>query len=435
MNLYAERRSRLLSALGPDAVALIPTYTEQLRNADTHFRFRTDSDFYYLTGFAEPDALLVLSTHRADAPMTLFLRPKDPARETWTGRRLGLEGAREQLGAQETYSIHELEKVLPSLLEGARTLYHRPGAQPELDRKVFAAFHALRSAKRRMTPSPTHIVDLTLPLHTLRLYKSPEELEIMHEAARVTAEAHCLAMSFTRPGRFEYELEALVEFHFRRNGANGPAYPSIVGGGANACILHYIDNSERLQDGELILLDAGAELGFYAADITRTWPINGRFTPAQRDVYAVVLEAQRRAIETLRVGVPFQRYHEVAVEVLTEGLVSLGILSGSVEQLIEESAYTPYYMHRTGHFLGLDVHDAGEYVQAGQSRPLESGMVLTVEPGLYLADHIPGLPAAFHNIGVRIEDDILITPHGPEILTHGVPKDIDSIEALVGSQA
>lgn len=435
MNLYAERRSRLLAALGPDAVALIPTYSEQLRNADSHFRFRADSDFYYLTGFAEPDALLVLSTHRKQAPMTLFLRPKDPTRETWTGRRLGLEGALEVLGAQEAYPIHDLERLLPGLLEGARTLYHRPGAQPELDRKVFAAFHALRSAKRRLTPSPTHIIDVTLPLHALRLYKSPEELDIMREAAHITAEAHTLAMTHTRPGRFEYEIEALVEYHFRRHGANGPAYPSIVGGGANACILHYIDNSEPLRDGQLLLLDAGAEFGFYAADITRTWPINGRFTPAQRDVYAIVLEAQQRAIEALQVGVPFTRYHEVAVEVLTQGLVSLGILSGSVEQLIEQQAYTPYYMHRTGHFLGLDVHDAGEYVQAGLSRPLEAGMVLTVEPGLYLAAHIPGLPAAFHNIGVRIEDDILITPNGPEILTHEVVKDIESIEALVGSQA
>lgn len=436
--IYAARRASLMEKLGNDAVAIIPTSSELLRNADTHFRFRPDSDFHYLTGYTEPDAVLILAPHHASQPVVLFVRPKDPAREVWTGRRAGIEGALERFGAHAAYPIAELETRLPQFLEGANALFYRPGLNWDMDKRVLTAFHSLRQAKRRLTVSPTRIVDTSVLLHEMRLRKTPQELELMRRAADISVEAHKAAMAFARPGRWEFEVEALVEYTFRKNGAGAPGYPSIVGAGENATILHYVENNCILKDGDLLLIDAGAEFHYYTADITRTFPINGRFTSAQKDVYAVVLEAQKQAIDAVRPGLSVYEAHYRALRVLTEGLVSLGILTGSVESLLEQEAYLPYYMHRTGHYLGMDVHDAGDYVRGGAFRPLEPGMVVTVEPGLYFgakqgSAQIPGLPEHFRGIGVRIEDDVLCTPDGFEVLTQGAPKEIADLESLVGS--
>lgn len=433
--LARARRDALMQAMGARAVALIPSGHELLRNADSHFPFRPESDFYYLTGFTEPDSLLLLCPHHAEHRVVLFVRPRDPAKETWNGRRAGLEGAVARFGADVAFPIDELAQKLPGYLEGATDLYYRPGMNPDLDRQVLATVHSLRNAKRRLTPSPTRIIDLSVPLHELRLKKSADELSLMRTAAAITAEAHQAAMAMTRPGLHEYELQARIEYLFRARGAVGPSYPTIVGTGENATILHYTENASRLRAGDLVLIDAGAEYGYYAADITRTFPVSGRFTPAQRDLYTLVLESQKAAFEQVKPGVPFVAYHEAAVKVLTEGLVSLKLLSGNVEELIAQEAYKPFYMHRTGHFLGLDVHDAGEYVRDGASRLLEPGMVVTVEPGLYIGPELPEVPEAFRGIGIRIEDDLLVTENGYENLTAAAPKTLEELEALVGSQA
>lgn len=428
------RRRALMNLMGDKAVAIIPTSQQLHRNADSEFRFRPDSDFYYLTGFSEPDAILVLCPHHAEHKVVMFVRPRDPVKETWSGRRAGVEGAVSTYGVDAAFSLDELETHLPGYLEGATDLYYRPGIVPDMDRKVFSLFQMLRGAKRRLTPSPSRIIDLSVPLHELRLKKGPEELALMRFSADIAAEAHRTAMAHTCPGRFEYELEALIEYVFRARGAVGPSYTTIVGGGDNATILHYVENNARLKDGELVLIDAGAEFQYYGSDITRTFPVSGRFSPLQRDLYTLVLDAQKAAIAQVRPGVPFSSFHDAAVRVLTEGLVFLKLLTGSVDDLIASEAYKPFYMHRTGHYLGLDVHDAGDYVLGGASRPLEPGMVVTVEPGLYFGRNLLDIPDEFKGIGIRIEDDLLVTLDGHEILTSAAPKEIDALEALVGSE-
>jgi Xaa-Pro aminopeptidase len=430
---HRRRRARLLEALssGPAGrgVAIVPAATLQRRSNDTHFPFHQDPDFRYLTGFPEPDAVAVLRPGH-EHPYTPFVNPRDPTAEIWNGRRAGVDGARERYGADAAHPIGELEKALPDLLRGHEALHHRPGLRPALDRMLQDTLETLRARTRDGVMVPSAVVDLGALLHEHRLVKAPEEIEAMRRAARVSAAGHDAAMRFTRPGVNEADVQAVLEYVFRRAGAQGVGYDSIVAGGANACILHYTENDAELRDGDLLLIDAGAEVDGYSGDVTRTFPVSGKWSPAQRRVYAVVLEAQRQSIEAVRPGARFVDYHDVAVRVLTEGLVDLGLLEGAVDDLIESEAYKRFYMHRTGHWLGMDVHDVGRYHEAENlTRKLEPGMVLTVEPGLYIAEDDEGVPADYRGIGIRIEDDVLVTPEGRDVLSEGSPKDPGAIEA------
>lgn len=440
---FRARRARLLQAM-EGGIALIPTAAPQHRNGDAERRFRPDSDFWWLTGFDEPDALLVLAKGRAEGETLLFLQPRARDQEIWTGRRLGVERACAALGVDQAHSIAELDALLPKLLRGRDPLWFKTGARPDLDRKVLDLVANLRTRVREGNPAPSRIHDPSPLLHEMRLHKEPCELAAMRTAAAISSAAHVAAMRATRPGIGEHQIEALVEHEFRRQGAKGPAYTTIAASGANATILHYIENDCTLAAGQLMLLDAGAEFGWYAADITRTWPVSGKHTPVQRRVVEIVLEAQRRAIEQVRPGVDFQAAHDVVVRALVEGLIELKLLSGSVDEAIASKAFRRFYMHRTGHWLGLDVHDAGHYFAAGQDaattpmtnllhRRLAPGMVVTVEPGLYFAEDDTTIPAEYRGLGVRIEDDVLVTATGHEVLTAACPKQIAEVEALVGT--
>ena len=411
-------------------LAVIPTAPERLRNRDSDYLYRFDSYFYYLSGFPEPEALLVLIA--GDEPRTiLFCRDKNAERELWEGFRFGPEAAREQFGFDEAYSFSELDERLPALIGNQPSLHYSPGADPDWDARAMQWLNKVRSMGRTGVTAPSEIRDVRLLLDEMRLFKDPAELDTMRRAAAISANGHRRAMRATRPGAHEYEIEAELLYEFRRGGAQYPAYWPIVAGGANACVLHYRDNNAPLKSGELLLVDAGCELDGYASDITRTWPVGGRFSGPQRDVYEMVLAAQAAAIAEVRPGNHWNVPHEAAVAVIARGLVDLGLCEGPVEKVVETEDYKRFYMHRTGHWLGLDVHDAGEYKRSGDWRGLEPGMTLTVEPGCYVR---PGdnVPEAFWNIGVRIEDDVLVTPSGCEVLTHDTPKSIIDIEALVG---
>jgi len=434
---HRARRRRLLDALDAGAVAVVATAAAHLRNGDNEFRFRPDSDFHWLTGFSEPNAVLVLCKGRPEGEQVLFLQPRNREQEVWTGRRLGVERAPAALGVDEAHSIEELDALLPKLLRGRDPLHYRTGLRPELDARVLAVVNSLRMKVREQNPAPGRIVDPSLLVHEMRVKKDAHELAAMRRAAEITTAAHVAAMKATAPGRHEYEIEALVEGEFRRNGALGPAYPSIVASGANATILHYHENDRRMQAGDLLLLDAGSEFDCYASDVTRTWPVGGRFSPPQRQIYALVLAAQHAAIAAVKPGASVNEAHDVAVRVLIDGLRELSLLSGTVEQILASRTFRRFYMHRTGHWLGMDVHDVGAYfVQSGppnEHRRLEPGMVVTVEPGLYFAEDDATIPAEYRAIGVRIEDDVLVTTSGNEVLTRACPKEIADLEALVGS--
>jgi Xaa-Pro aminopeptidase len=428
------RRRRLLDQMADGGIALIATASTKARNGDADYRFRPDSDFHYLTGFSEPNALLVLAKGRKEGEQVLFLQPRQRDQEIWTGRRLGVERAPAALGVDEAHSIEELDALLPALLRGREPLYFRTGMRPELDQKVLALVSTLRTKVREGNPGPAAIVDPSAILHEMRLRKEPGELETMRRAAAITSAAHVAAMKATKPGLFEYEIEAIVEHAFRRRGADGPAYGTIVASGANATVLHYVQNDRRMEKGDLLLLDAGSELACYASDVTRTWPVGGRFSPAQARVYELVLEAQRRAIAEVAPGKAFDAAHQVAVRTLVAGLIELKLLQGGVDENIEKKHFRRFYMHRTGHWLGLDVHDAGAYFTTGtEHRALEPGMVTTVEPGLYFAEDDEAIPAEYRGIGVRIEDDVLVTRDGAEVLTSACPKTIPELESLVGT--
>ena len=425
------RIAEFMKRIGESAVAVIPSAREVLRSNDSHYRFRQNSDFYYLTGFNEPDAVAVFAPGHAEHKYTLFVRPRDRERETWDGRRAGVEGAREQYGADAAFPIGELEEKLGDLLNNATNLHYRLGdGNAELDETIIRQIARLRSLARKGANPPQAIVDTSAALHEMRLFKDAAEIEIMQRAADIAAEAHVEAMRQTRPGMMEYEVEALIEYVFRKRGAAGPAYNSIVGGGANATILHYVTNDAPLRDGDLLLIDAGAEYQGYASDITRTFPVNGRFTPAQRDIYDLVLDVQLKCVERARPRVTMDELKTYSIELLTEGMARLGLLKGDVKKLIEEEKYKQFYMHGIGHFLGLDVHDAGRYYTEGGSRPLEPGMVITIEPGLYVAEDSQDVPEKYLGIGVRIEDDVLITADGNRVLTDKVPKTVGEIEKL-----
>ena len=414
-----------------NSVAIIPAAREATRSNDTHYRFRQDSDFFYLTGFEEPDAVAVIKPGETH-PYVLFVRPRDPEREIWDGRRAGVEGAKSEFGAGDAFPVDEFDGKLSEILNGAEVLYYRLGVNSELDDKIIREIARMRALNRKPIHPPQTIIDPATIVHELRVVKSPQELEIMQQAADIAAEAHCEAMKAVRPGMREYEIEALIEQVFRRHGSAGPAYTSIVGAGANATVLHYINNDGELRDGELLLLDAGAEYKGYASDITRTFPINGRYSPAQREIYDLVLKAQMSCVEMVRPGVTHDQLKQHSIEVLTEGMVELGLLQGDPEQLIKDKKYEKFYMHGLGHMLGIDVHDVGRYYYGTESRALEPGVVMTVEPGIYVAADSKDVPEKYLGIGVRIEDDVLCTNNGPRVLTTKVPKQAEEIEALMG---
>jgi Xaa-Pro aminopeptidase len=431
MEQYLTRRRQLASKM-KGGVAVIPTAPERLRNRDAHYPYRFDSYFYYLTGFQEPEAVLVIvaASEKAQDRHILFCRDKDVEREIWDGFRYGPMFARETFGFDEAYAIGQLDDMLPKLLADQSVVYSTIGHDPVWDQRVAGWVNAVRTQGRSGVTAPHQISDYRTLLDEMRLIKDAHELQIMRGAAGISAQAHCAAMKATKPGKFEYEIEAELLFVFRRHGAQAPAYTSIVAGGANACILHYIDNSARLNSGDLLLIDAGCELDGYAADITRTFPVNGRYTPAQKDIYQLVLAAQRAAIDQARPGNTWNDPHQAALGILVQGFVDFGLCQGSVDAVLESEDYKRFYMHRTGHWLGMDVHDAGEYKQLGEWRTLQAGMTLTVEPGCYIRP-AENVPQAFWNIGVRIEDDVLITSEGHEILTAGVPKTVNEIEELM----
>jgi Xaa-Pro aminopeptidase len=425
----AERRQALQLRMGR-GVALIPTAPARLRNRDSEYLYRFDSYFYYLSGFAEPEALLVLVAG-AEPKSILFCRKRDPARELWDGLRAGPDGAKAALGVDEAFPIEALGEHLPKLLANQPALHYAPGADAEWDARIMGWLNEVRAQSRAGVSAPAEIRDLRLALDEMRLVKDDGELAVMRRAAAISAAAHERAMRATRPGRSEYEIEAELLYEFRRRGSQYPAYTPIVAGGANACILHYRENSARLADGDLLLVDAGCELDGYASDVTRTFPVNGKFGGPQKDVYELVLAAQAAAIAAVEAGRRWDEPHNAAVKTLARGFVDLGLCRGTVEEVIETEDYRRFYMHRTGHWLGLDVHDAGEYKPGGEWRRLEPGMTLTVEPGCYIRPD-QNVPERFWNIGVRIEDDVAVTAAGCEVLTAAAPKSIRDIEALVG---
>lgn len=428
---FPRRRKKLMDMMGDDTIAIIPTAPVYIRNRDVEFSYRPDSDFYYLTGYPEPEAVAVLVPGRSHGEFILFCRENDPVMETWNGRRAGLEGAVSQYGADDAFPVEDMDEILPGLLENRERVFYTMGNNVSFDQRVLGWVNQVRKRSRAGVSAPDEYVSLNHFLHEMRLYKSRAEVAAMRKAARISAKAHKQAMQVCRPGMMEFQIEAELKYVFMQNGARDPAYPCIVGGGANGCILHYTENSSVLNDGDLLLIDAGAEYDCYASDITRTFPVNGQFTAAQREAYEVVLEAQAAAIKKIRPGNHWDEPHNAAVKVLTQGMVELGILKGKVSQLIKEKAFTKYYMHRTGHWLGMDVHDVGDYKVEGEWRTFESGMVLTVEPGLYLPASSKGLDRRWWNIGIRIEDDVLITDTGNEILSDNAPKDADAIESLM----
>ena len=430
MHEYFERRKALSQKLN-GSIAIIPAARQALRNADTEYEFRQNSDFFYLTGFPEPDAVLVLVQRKEMYRTILFVRPRDRDAEIWTGRRIGVEGAMTTYGADEAYVIDELPAKLPDLLVGSGNAFYDFGNDESLDRIMLAAVKEARVRVRRGGCAPQQFTAPSTVLHEMRLFKSATEIATMRRAAAVTATGFAAGMRATRPDMYEYELEALIESEYRSHGAQDVAYPSIVAGGVNATVLHYNTNRDRLRNGDLVLIDSGSEVDNYASDVTRTWPINGSFSSEQRELYEIVLLAQREAIEHVRAGKNFRDYHHAAVRVITAGLVELGLLHGSVDTLIETGKFRDFYMHSTGHWLGLDVHDAGEYTNDDGYRVLQPGMVLTVEPGIYVQPDLDCDPR-FHGIGIRIEDDILVTEDAPDNLTAAIPRGVDELEALIG---
>ncbi len=429
------RRRALLKALGDDAVLLLPAAPEVIRNRDVHHPYRQSSDLTWLTGFPEPEAVAVLAPGRREGAFVLFCRPRDPEREVWDGFRFGVEGAVEHFGADQAFPINELDERLPEVLGDRRRVVYPLGLDEDFDLRVIGWLRAVRALARKGISAPTELVSSDAYLHERRLIKSKSELKLMRRAAAISAAAHQRLMQTAAPGCSEQRLEATFLGACAEQGARFQAYPPIVGSGANACVLHYVENADVLRDGDLVLVDAGCELHGYASDITRTFPANGRFSVPQRRLYDLVLAAQRAAIAKVRAGNHWQQPHKAALVVLTRGLVELGLIDAAgadLKQLIKDERYKPFFMHKTGHWLGMDVHDVGQYKQAGKWRRLEPGMVLTVEPGLYIAPDAEA-PAEYRGIGIRIEDDVLVTEGEPEVLSAGVPKDPDEIEALMSA--
>jgi len=416
-----------MSMMSPGSVALVPGAGVRLRNRDTEYLFRQDSDFYYLTGFGEPDALLVLAPGRAHGEVILFCREREPRAELYDGERLGPERAVARLKVDDAFPINDLDDILPGLLEGCERIYMTLGEYPELDNRVLHWVNAIRAREAGGARSPGEFVALKHLLHEQRLFKSAAELRLMREAARITTAAHRRAMQACRPGMTELALEAELHHEFLVNGARAPAYPSIVGGGANGCVLHYVANDAVLRDGDLVLIDAGCEYEHYASDVTRTFPVNGRFTAEQQALYEVVLEANRQAIESCQPGAHFMEPHETALRVMIEGLLELGLLRGSVQEVLADGTFRRFCPHNSSHWLGSDVHDVGDYRVGGAWRELEPGMVLTIEPGIYVQPREADVPVRWRGIGIRIEDDVVITRTGHEVLTTDAPKSVADV--------
>jgi Xaa-Pro aminopeptidase len=428
---FKKRRKQLMQRVGKGNIALIGSAAERVRNRDVHYPYRQDSDFYYLTGFNEPEALAVFIPGREQGEYILFCREYDETKALWEGAHAGLEGAVKHYEADDSFPIDDLDDILPGLLENKGKVFYPMGRDPELDHSLLEWINHLRGQSRRGVTAPGELVSLEHILHEMRLFKSPAELKLMRRAAEISAKAHVKAMQACKPGLYEYQIEAELLYQFYQGGLRHVAYPSIVAGGSNACVLHYTENQDSLKAGDLLLIDAGAECDHYAADITRTFPVSGRFTEPQKQLYQLVLDAQAAALEQIRPGLPWNAAHEAAVETLTRGLVELGILKGKVKKLIKDEKYKPFFMHRIGHWLGMDVHDVGDYKVDQEWRLLEAGMVLTVEPGLYIPPDYDKVEPKWRGIGIRIEDDILVTAGGYECLTSAVPKTIDEIEALM----
>lgn len=435
--VFGARRQRLLDAMPNNSVALVLTGPEQVRSNDCDYHFRPNSDFYYLTGFEEPEAALLLKKAEDEATVTLFCRPKDTLREIWDGRRVGPDAAKERFAVDYAFEIAELDQRMGEALCDTDVVLLSQLRQAEIAPMFECWMAVVRAQRKQGVRAPESRLDLDAVLAEQRLIKDAHEIALMRTAAKISADAHSRAMAVTKPGIWEYQVEAEIKHEFAMNGARHEAYNSIVGSGENACILHYVENNCQTKDGDLLLIDAGCEYQMYAADITRTFPVNGKFSDAQRAVYEVVLKAQEAAIDVIAPGVSYDRIHDTAVRILTEGMVELGWLTGDVDELIKTEAFKKYYMHGTGHWLGIDVHDVGDYRVAGEKtwRALEAGMVLTVEPALYVAIDDESVDAKWRGIGVRIEDDILVTDSGYENLTSDVPKSIEAVEALVGSRA
>ena len=428
---FKKRRQQLMQRVGEGNIALIGSASMHTRNRDVNYPFRQDSDFYYLTGFNEPDALAVFVPGRAQGEYILFCREFDAKKALWEGAHSGLEGATTHYDADDAFPIDDLDDILPGLLENKTKVFYPMGCNLELDHNLLEWINHIRNQSRSGIIAPGELVSLALILHEMRLFKSAEELKLMRRAAEVSAHAHIRAMKACKAGLYEYQIEAELIHHFIDNGLRSVAYPSIVAGGKNACTLHYTENNSKLKNGDLLLIDAGAECDHYAADITRTFPISGRFNEAQKQLYQLVLNAQTAALEQIKPGLPWNLAHDASVEVLTQGLLDLGLIKGKLKKLIKDEKYKQFYMHRIGHWLGMDVHDVGDYKIKQEWRLLEAGMVLTVEPGLYIPPDCKSVDEKWRGIGIRIEDDVLVTPTGHEILTSGVPKSIADIEALM----
>ncbi|HEB78534.1 MAG TPA: Xaa-Pro aminopeptidase [Methylothermaceae bacterium] len=429
--VFARRRAEFLSRIGEDSVAVLAAAPAKARSRDVEYPYRQDSDFYYLTGFPEPEAVAVFIPGRKKGQFILFCREYDPQKAIWEGHHAGLKGARKQYGADEAHAIDDIDKIMPELLADRRRLHCGLGRDVEFDRKLLGWIDSVKKRARAGVRAPEELVDFDRVLHEMRLIKGQEELAAMRRAAEISAKAHRRAMQMCRPGMYEYQIEAEIVHEFMRHGARYPAYPSIVASGENACVLHYTDNNSQLAEGDLILIDAGAEFDCYAADVTRTFPVNGRFSPPQKALYELVLEAQLAAIDQVKPGNHWNAPHEAAVRVLPKGLIRMGLLDGRLSRLIKKEAYKDFYMHRTGHWLGMDVHDVGDYKVNGEWRELQPGMVLTVEPGLYISRKNKHVSKRWRGIGIRIEDDVLVTESGCEVLTAAVPKTIAEIEALM----
>ena len=430
---FARRRRRLMEMMEAPGVAVVPTAPVSPRNRDVEYPYRPNSDFLYLCGFEEPEAVAVLIPGREPGEFVLFCRERDEERERWDGSRTGLEGACRTFGADDAFPIDDIDDILPGLIEDRSTVYYSMGVDPGFDHRMLGWLAQARNAPRARNHPPADLMALDRILHDLRLVKGKAELRVMREAAEISASAHRRAMAQCRPGMYEYQVEAELLYEFTRLGSRSAAYPSIVAGGENACVLHYSRNRDRLREGDLLLIDAGAEYGYYAADITRTFPVGGRFSPEQRAVYELVLAAQEAAIDQVRPGNTCDDPHRAAVEVITRGLLDLGLLKGRRRALIEKERYRKFFFHRTGHWLGLDVHDVGDYKVDEEWRVLEPGMVTTVEPGIYIRSGERNVPRRWWGIGVRIEDDVLVTRDAPEVLSAAAPKRVEELEALVGS--
>ena len=427
---YARRRAELVNQIGQNDIVVVATSPVKSRNSDVEYQFRPDSDFYYLSGFAEPESVIVISPGRAQGEYVVFCREKDEKREMWDGRRTGLEGAMEMYGADDAFPIEDINDILPGLMEEKAKLFTTVGRYPEFDSQLLGWMNKIKEDKRPGKHAPYEFVDLNHILHEQRLIKRQDEIGLMKKAGKMSAAGHTRAMQVCRPGMYEYQVQAEMECEFRKAGSHYNAYPSIVAGGQNACILHYTENENLLNNGDLLLIDAGAEYGCYASDISRTFPVNGRFSAEQRALYDIVLAAQESAFDYCGPGNGWNQPHEAAVKVIAQGLLDEGLLRGSLEQVLETHSYTQFYMHRTGHWLGMDVHDVGDYQVDEAWRELEPGMVFTVEPGIYVnpADDVD---ERWHHIGIRIEDNILVRRDGYENLTEAAPKKPDDIEALM----